>query len=98
MDEREVLHKHVRDMWDELSSARHYAKEAMESKDTNSREAAKDIEMANDEMRHFEMAKQKAMDYVQTNGNPMLIAIWDWECEKVTDMETEVRVMLNMVR
>ena len=87
-----------------MEGAMHYAKRAMEYKDSDRERADKYAEMAKTEMSHAEtlhtMAVKMIQKYVMEGGTApaAMKAVWDWEHEKMIDEMGRVKSLLDMYR
>ena len=89
---------------DELKDAEKYAKQALHYKDDNKPMAEMYAQLSREEISHMERLHDHAVKIISTYRNehgappaPML-AIWDWEHEKMIEHLARVKHLLSMVR
>lgn len=100
--------KHIKDLAEdireEMEGAMHYAKRAMEYKDKDKERADKYAEMSRQEMMHAEalhnMAVKAIKKYTDEGGTApaAMLAVWEWEHEKMIDGMGKAKAMLDMYR
>lgn len=94
----------VKDIKEEVEGATHYAKLAMQYKDTDKALADAYYAMANQELGHVDALHAQAVRMIkayQATGKEVPVAIqavWDWEHENQVDAVTRVKMMLEQYK
>lgn len=101
MKEIKLLVEH---MEEEIEDAKEYAEEAMHYKAKNASLSTTFAELSAQELKHMEMLHTRAEEiitaYRKEHGEPPadMIAIYNYEHDKIIRKATEVRTMLEMIK
>lgn len=95
----EELKKLTEDMWDELHGAKHYAEHALKLKDVDAARSNMYANMSRQELEHYDTLHKMAVKHVAAHGDDHTAKmVWDWECGKLHDKLTKIKVMLEMAK
>lgn len=91
----------VEDIQEELEGAEHYAKLAIQHKESDKQLADTYAKLASVELDHVTALHAQAVRMIKDVKEPApasMQAVWDWEHEKMTDTATRIRMMLEMYK
>lgn len=94
----------VEDIGEELESAEHYAKLALQYKQDDKVLAESYAKMAEAELGHVDALHAQAARLIKeqkaagTQAPASMQAVWDWEHEKMVDHVARIKTMLSMYR
>lgn len=94
----------VEDIRDEMKSAEHYAKLALQYKQDDKVLAESYAKMAEAELGHVDALHVQAARLIKEQKAAgiqppvSMQAVWDWEHEKMVDHVARIKMMLNMFR
>lgn len=100
----EMLNHVIDQMWEELDDAKKYAKCAIKHKTENNFAFEKYIELANEEMAHFNKLHEMATRLIEeekAKGVELTTeekAIYNYEHKKAIEKANEIKIMIEMVR
>lgn len=89
---------------DELKDAEKYAKQALYYKDVNKPASDMYAQLSREELVHMERLHDHAVKVINKwrdeNGAPpaAMLAVWDWEHDKMLEHTAKVRHLLDMLR
>ena len=89
---------------DELKDAEKYAKQALYYKDENKSASEMYAQLAREELNHMERLHDQAVKvinkYRSENGAPpvAMLAVWDWEHDKMVEHTAKIKHLLEMLR
>ena len=99
-----IIKELVEEIREELEGAEKYARMAAQMKGQDDSMAIMYADMAKQEMEHVEKLHGKAADIIKKHRAekgeppPAMLAVWEWEHERMIDKAAEIRVMIEMAR
>ena len=94
----------VEEIHEELEGAEHYAKKAMQHKDTHKSLADMYSRLAAAELDHVNVLHDQAVKLIKAKREAgveppaAMMAVWDWEHNKAVDTAGRIRAILSMYR